>query len=121
MLALLKQDRVFRNETMDATHLAEFHQVEGLVADVGLGIGDLKGIIHAFFLKIGISKLRFKPAFNPYTEPSMEIFGYQPELKKWIEIGNSGECHFFWDVLFVCGGKVCSVGKMVSPLIAIFC
>jgi len=36
-------DRVFRNETMDATHLAEFHQVEGLVADVGLGIGDLKG------------------------------------------------------------------------------
>ena len=83
-------DRVFRNETMDATHLAEFHQVEGLVADVGLGIGDLKGIIHAFFLKIGISKLRFKPAFNPYTEPSMEIFGYQPELKKWIEIGNSG-------------------------------
>ena len=83
-------DRVFRNETMDATHLAEFHQVEGLVADRGLGIGDLKGIIHAFFLKIGISKLRFKPAFNPYTEPSMEIFGYQPQLKKWIEIGNSG-------------------------------
>ena len=71
-------------------YLLEFHQVEGLVADVGLGIGDLKGIIHAFFLKIGISKLRFKPAFNPYTEPSMEIFGYQPELKKWIEIGNSG-------------------------------
>ena len=57
-LSLLGQDRVFRNETMDATHLAEFHQVEGLVADVGLGIGDLKGIIHAFFLKIGISKLR---------------------------------------------------------------
>ena len=75
---------------MDATHLAEFHQVEGLVADRGLGIGDLKGVIHSFFLKIGIKKLRFKPAFNPYTEPSMEIFGYQPELKKWIEIGNSG-------------------------------
>ena len=93
---------------MDATHLAEFHQVEGLVADVGLGIGDLKGIIHAFFLKIGISKLRFKPAFNPYTEPSMEIFGYQPELKKWIEIGNSGEsiCFCFLGVIFLEGGGV---------------
>ena len=111
----MKQDRVFRNETMDATHLAEFHQVEGLVADVGLGIGDLKGIIHAFFLKIGISKLRFKPAFNPYTEPSMEIFGYQPELKKWIEIGNSGEFDccliclsviFFGMLFFFVGGYV---------------
>ena len=83
-------DRVFRNETMDATHLAEFHQVEGLVADRGLGLGHLKGIIHEFFRKIGITQLRFKPAFNPYTEPSMEIFGYHPDLKKWTEIGNSG-------------------------------
>ena len=39
---------------------------------------------------IGITKLWFKPAYNPYTEPSMEIFGYHPLLKKKVEIGNSG-------------------------------
>eukprot|EP00753_Platysulcus_tardus_P018600 PLAT6954.1.p1 GENE.PLAT6954.1~~PLAT6954.1.p1 ORF type:complete len:516 (+),score=290.23 PLAT6954.1:60-1607(+) len=83
-------DRVFRNETLDATHLAEFHQVEGFVADYGLGLGDLLGTIAAFFERMGITKLRFKPAYNPYTEPSMEIFGYHPQLRKWTEIGNSG-------------------------------
>jgi len=83
-------DRVFRNETLDATHLAEFHQIEGLVADRGLTLGDLIGIIYAFFKKLGIEKLRFKPAYNPYTEPSMEIFSYHEGLKKWVEIGNSG-------------------------------
>jgi phenylalanyl-tRNA synthetase alpha subunit len=83
-------DRVFRNETTDATHLCEFHQVEGLVADYDLSLGDLIGTIETFFRRIGISEIRFKPAYNPYTEPSMEIFGYHPDLKKWTEIGNSG-------------------------------
>jgi phenylalanyl-tRNA synthetase alpha chain len=83
-------DRVFRNEAMDRTHLAEFHQVEGLVADYDLSLGDLIGVIKQFFREIGIEDVRFKPAFNPYTEPSMEIFGYHPDLKKWTEIGNSG-------------------------------
>jgi phenylalanyl-tRNA synthetase alpha chain len=86
----LSIDRVFRNEAMDATHLCEFHQVEGLVADFDLTLGNLIGVIKTFFEKIGITQLRFKPAYNPYTEPSMEIFGYHPDLKKWTEIGNSG-------------------------------
>lgn len=46
-------DRVFRNESLDATHLAEFHQVEGLVADYNLTLGDLIGIIYEFFKKLG--------------------------------------------------------------------
>jgi phenylalanyl-tRNA synthetase alpha chain len=46
-------DRVFRNETTDATHLAEFHQVEGVVADRGLTLGDLIGVLHGFFEKLG--------------------------------------------------------------------
>jgi phenylalanyl-tRNA synthetase alpha chain len=71
---LFSIDRVFRNEALDATHLAEFHQVEGVVADVGLSLGDLIGVITEFFRRIGITELRFKPAYNPYTEPSMEIF-----------------------------------------------
>ncbi|NWT79477.1 SYFA ligase, partial [Lanius ludovicianus] len=69
-------DRVFRNESLDATHLAEFHQVEGVVADRGLTLGHLMGILRQFFTKLGISQLRFKPAYNPYTEPSMEVFSY---------------------------------------------
>lgn len=83
-------DRVFRNETLDATHLAEFHQVEGLIADYNLTLGDLIGVLYEFFKKLGIKKLNFKPAYNPYTEPSMEIFCYHEGLGKWIEVGNSG-------------------------------
>ncbi|XP_042888257.1 phenylalanine--tRNA ligase alpha subunit-like [Penaeus japonicus] len=83
-------DRVFRNETLDATHLAEFHQIEGVVADYNLSVKHLMGVIKGFFEKIGITKLRFKPAYNPYTEPSMEIFSYHEGLKKWVEVGNSG-------------------------------
>ena len=83
-------DRVFRNESVDATHLAEFHQVEGVIADFGLTLGGLIGFMEVFFAKMGIHRLRFKPAYNPYTEPSMEIFGFHEGLDKWVEIGNSG-------------------------------
>jgi len=83
-------DRVFRNENLDATHLAEFHQVEGLVADYNLNLGDLFGVIQTFFSRIGIPDIRFKPTYNPYTEPSMEIYGYSKILDKWMEVGNSG-------------------------------
>ncbi len=81
-------DRVFRNETLDATHLAEFHQIEGVIADWDLSLGDLIGVLYEFFKKLGIEKLKFKPATNPYTEPSMEVFSYHEGLKK---------CgHFIW-------------------------
>lgn len=83
-------DRVFRNEAVDATHLAEFHQIEGVIADYGLTLGDLIGFMQEFFSRMGVQNLRFKPAYNPYTEPSLEIFGYHNQLNKWVEIGNSG-------------------------------
>ena len=83
-------DRVFRNESVDATHLAEFHQVEGVIADYGLNLGALIGFMEVFFAKMGIHRLRFKPAYNPYTEPSLEIFSFHEGLNKWVEIGNSG-------------------------------
>lgn len=83
-------DRVFRNETLDATHLAEFHQIEGVIADRNIGLSHLISILQEFYEKIGIKQIKFKPAFNPYTEPSMEVFGYHPQLKRWVEIGNSG-------------------------------
>ncbi|KAE9418960.1 hypothetical protein Angca_008143, partial [Angiostrongylus cantonensis] len=83
-------DRVFRNETLDATHLAEFYQVEGVIAERNLSLSHLIGVFTEFFKKLGIEDLRFKPTYNPYTEPSMEIFAYHKGLKKWVEIGNSG-------------------------------
>ena len=46
-------DKVFRNENLDATHLAEFHQIEGLVADYNLTLGDLIGVLYQFFRKLG--------------------------------------------------------------------
>ncbi|KAI1823990.1 phenylalanyl-tRNA synthetase alpha chain [Xylaria intraflava] len=83
-------DRVFRNESVDATHLAEFHQCEGVIADYNLTLGGLMDFMTIFFGKMGIHDLQFKPAYNPYTEPSMEIFSFHKGLNKLVEIGNSG-------------------------------
>jgi hypothetical protein len=60
------------------------------ICDRGLTLGDLIGTLEQFFRRLGLPKLRFKPAYNPYTEPSMEIFSYSEELDKWMEVGNSG-------------------------------
>lgn len=87
---LFSIDRVFRNEAVDATHLAEFHQVEGVLAGYDITLGDLIGFMEDFFTKMGVTNLRFKAAYNPYTEPSMEIFAFHKGLGKWVEIGNSG-------------------------------
>ncbi|KXX75259.1 Phenylalanine--tRNA ligase alpha subunit [Madurella mycetomatis] len=83
-------DRVFRNETVDATHLCEFHQIEGVIADYGLTLGGLMEFMKTFFARMNVTDLVFKPAYNPYTEPSMEIFSYHKGLNKLMEIGNSG-------------------------------
>ncbi|CAI4493979.1 CBM_collapsed_G0020370.mRNA.1.CDS.1 [Saccharomyces cerevisiae] len=80
----------FRNEAVDATHLAEFHQVEGVLADYNITLGDLIKFMEEFFERMGVTGLRFKPTYNPYTEPSMEIFSWHEGLQKWVEIGNSG-------------------------------
>ncbi|QSL67118.1 hypothetical protein MERGE_001507 [Pneumocystis wakefieldiae] len=61
-------DRVFRNETVDSTHLAEFHQVEGVIADYNLTLGDLIGFMDLFYSKMGVKNLKFKPTYNPYTD-----------------------------------------------------
>ncbi|KAH8603436.1 tRNA synthetases class II core domain [Trypanosoma vivax] len=83
-------DRVFRNEEMDRTHLCEFHQIEGCVIDRNISLANMMHTFELFFRRIGVERLRFKPVFNPYTEPSMEIFGWHTQLARWIEVGNSG-------------------------------
>ncbi|OMH86402.1 Phenylalanine-tRNA ligase alpha subunit [Zancudomyces culisetae] len=89
-MKLFSIDRVFRNESVDATHLAEFHQVEGVIADKSISLGTLITFMDVFFGKMGIKKLKFKPAYNPYTEPSLEVFSWHEGFQKWVEIGNSG-------------------------------
>ncbi|MGV8161891.1 MAG: phenylalanine--tRNA ligase subunit alpha [Candidatus Nanoarchaeia archaeon] len=82
--------RIFRNETVDATHLPEFHQIEGFIMGKGLTLRDLMGYIKEFYRRMGIVKIKFRPTYNPYTEPSMEALGYNEQLGRWIELINSG-------------------------------
>ena len=83
-------DKVYRNDTLDPTHLLEFYQIEGWVMAEDLSVRDLMGTFDAFYERFGITDLEFKPHYNPYTEPSFEIFGEHPETGELIEIGNSG-------------------------------
>ena len=80
----------FRNEAVDATHLPEFGQAEGFIMGDNLTLADLMGFIKEFYAKLGITKIRFKPTFNPYTEPSMEAHYYNEKLGKWYALINSG-------------------------------
>ncbi|KAG0497888.1 hypothetical protein HPP92_002579 [Vanilla planifolia] len=80
-------DRVFTNEAVDRTHLAEFHQIEGLICDRGLPLGDLLGVLEDFFARLGMSRLRFKPAYNPYRAKHGDLQRESPEL---CEIGGTG-------------------------------
>ncbi len=82
--------RVFRNEATDYKHLAEFHQVEGIIAWEGATFTDLLGILKEFYGKLGFKDIRFRPSFFPYTEPSLEIEVYYEPRKQWLELGGGG-------------------------------
>jgi phenylalanyl-tRNA synthetase alpha chain len=82
--------RVFRNEATDYKHLAEFHQVEGIIAWEGATFTDLLGVLREFYSKLGFEKIRFRPSFFPYTEPSLEVEVYFEERKQWMELGGGG-------------------------------
>ncbi len=83
-------DRVFRNEKVDRSHLAEFTQVEGIVIDDGVTLCDLIGLLSEFYRKLGFKKIITRPGFFPYTEPSMEVSVYYEKLGEWLEMGGSG-------------------------------
>ena len=82
--------RNYRNESLDWSHLFEFNQSEGIVVDKNVNFGHLLGYLKEFFKKMGYDKVRFRPAYFPYTEPSVEIDVYVPERKTWIELGGAG-------------------------------
>ncbi|WP_394741016.1 phenylalanine--tRNA ligase subunit alpha [Natronococcus roseus] len=83
-------EKAYRNDTLDATHLLEFYQIEGWVMAEDLSVRDLMGTFEEFYAQFGIEDIRFKPHYNPYTEPSFELFGTHPTTGELIEIGNSG-------------------------------
>jgi phenylalanyl-tRNA synthetase alpha chain len=80
--------KVFRKEAIDATHLPEFTQIEGIVMEEGASFDMLCGIIREFYSRMGFKDIRFRPGYFPYTEPSMEI---EVRFKDtWMELGGSG-------------------------------
>jgi len=82
--------RCYRPEVVDKMHLTEFNQVEGIVVDEKLTLRDLLGVLEKFALEIAeADKVRFRPDYFPFTEPSVELSAYK-EGYGWIEFGGSG-------------------------------
>ncbi|MCA9088682.1 MAG: phenylalanine--tRNA ligase subunit alpha [Planctomycetaceae bacterium] len=81
---------VCRNETMSYKHLPVFHQVDGIVIDEHASLASLLGTLESFYLKMGFKQVKFKPAFYPYTEPSVDVVVYLESRGKWIEMGGAG-------------------------------
>ena len=82
--------KCFRNETVDWSHGFEFNQSEGIVVGKNLNFRNLLGYLQKFFKKMGFEKIRFRPSYFPYTEPSVEIDVWHPEKKIWFELGGAG-------------------------------
>ncbi|MBO4468412.1 MAG: phenylalanine--tRNA ligase subunit alpha [Clostridia bacterium] len=105
--------RVFRADEVDATHSPVFHQIEGLVVDKGITMCDLKGVLEQFAREIygPETKVKFRPSFFPFTEPSVEVDVTCSECggkgcrvckgSGWIEILGAGMVHP--NVLRMCG------------------
>jgi len=81
--------KTFRNESLDYKHLPEFYQVEGIVVDKNATFRNLLSILKEFYDQMGF-KVRFRPAYFPYTEMSVEPEVYFEEKGEWIELGGSG-------------------------------
>ena len=90
-IRIISPGRVYRSDALDATHSPLFHQLEGLVVDKGITMGDLKGTLETFAKKMfgEDTRIRFRPHHFPFTEPSADV---------------DASC-------FVCGGKGCRLCK----------
>ena len=92
--------KVFRNEATDATHEAQFFQLEGMYIDKGVHLGHLKGTIEYFFSKFfsGDVEVRFRPSYFPFVEPGVEVDmmlkgGGSKLANRWIEVMGAGMVH----------------------------
>lgn len=94
-LKIIAPGKVFRPDATDATHSFMFHQIEGLMVDEKVSFADLKGVLFAFAREFfgPKTKVRFRPHFFPFTEPSAEIDIYFPSREQWLEILGAGMVH----------------------------
>ena len=84
--------RVYRPDTVDATHSFMFHQIEGLMVDRGVTMAHLKSVLRLFaqsYLGQDV-KIRFRPSFFPFTEPSVEVDMLWHGGQRWVEMGGAG-------------------------------
>jgi phenylalanyl-tRNA synthetase alpha chain len=82
--------RCYRPDIVDRTHLTEFNQIEGIVVGEELTFRDLLGVLKRFASDIaGAQKVRFRPDYFPFTEPSVELAAYKEDFG-WIEFGGAG-------------------------------
>jgi len=82
--------RCYRPDVVDRMHLTEFNQVEGIVAEENLTIRDLLGVLERFAIEFaGADKVKFRPDYFPFTEPSVELIAYKKDYG-WLEFGGSG-------------------------------
>jgi phenylalanyl-tRNA synthetase alpha chain len=95
-IRIVSPGRVYRRDTTDATHSANFHQLECLYVDRGVTVRDLKALLDYIFASLlgPETKIRFRPHYFGYTEPSFEVdlsARHLPKVnKEWIEIGGCG-------------------------------
>jgi len=82
--------KCFRNEQIDWNHLAEFYQTDGIVVSENVNFRHLLGYLERFLNKMGHKKIRFRPAYFPYTEPSVEAEVYNEERGVWMELVGAG-------------------------------
>jgi phenylalanyl-tRNA synthetase alpha chain len=98
-IRIIVPGRVYRRDNADATHNPTFQQVEGLYVDRGVTIGDLKGTVDFVFKELmgAETRIRFRPHYFSYTEPSFEIDFSSPLTRKmgkeWLEIAGCGMVH----------------------------
>jgi phenylalanyl-tRNA synthetase alpha chain len=98
-IRIIVPGRVYRRDNADATHNPTFQQIEGLYVDQGVTVGDLKGTVEFVFKQLlgDDVKLRFRPHYFSYTEPSFEIDFTSPMVRKmgkeWLEIAGCGMVH----------------------------
>ena len=98
-IRIIAPGRVYRRDNADATHNPTFHQIEGLFVDKNVTVSDLKGTVEFVFKELmgPDVKLRFRPHYFSYTEPSMEIDFTNSLVKKlgkdWLEIAGCGMVH----------------------------
>jgi phenylalanyl-tRNA synthetase alpha chain len=97
-LRVIAPGAAYRRDEIDATHSAQFHQIEGLYVDEDVSIADLKGDLEFFLRELfgSETEVQFRPHYFPFTEPSLEVYVRSKALKRgeqWIEVAGCGMVH----------------------------